>query len=155
MPRPRLIGGLLNKARRGGLWVRPPTGYVYDESQKFVFEPDEQIQGAVRLLFETFHRTGSAEQVVKHFSKYSTPWPCRLFEGKRNGTMDYRKLLMIQRPGMQIGASQANSFGIAQGADTRQCLSSHTRPPFVTEGERILLASGVAVCNHQIGSYKI
>jgi len=92
MLRARLIGGLLNKARRGELWVRPLTGYVYDERQRFVFDPDAQIQGAVRLLFETFRRTGSAGQVVKHFSKHSILWPCRLFEGKRDGKVVYRKL---------------------------------------------------------------
>ena len=92
MLRARLIGGLLNKARRGELWVRPLTGYVYDESQRFVFDPDAQIQGAVRLLFDTFRRTGSAGQAVKHFSKHSILWPCRLFEGKRDGKVVYRKL---------------------------------------------------------------
>jgi DNA invertase Pin-like site-specific DNA recombinase len=92
MLRTRLIGGLLNKARRGELWVRPPTGYVYDESQKFAFDPDEPIQGALRLLFETFRRTGSAGQVVKHFSKNPILWPRRLFEGKRDGKVVYRKL---------------------------------------------------------------
>src|SRR5262249_29022827 len=60
MLRARLIGGLLNKARRGDLWLRPPIGFIYDENQRFVFDPDEQVQGAVRLLFETFRRTGSA-----------------------------------------------------------------------------------------------
>ena len=92
MLRARLIGGLLNKARRGELWVRPLTGYVYDESQRFVFDPDEQIQGVVRLLFETFRRTGSAGQVVKYFSKHSLLWPCRLFEGKKGGPVVYGKL---------------------------------------------------------------
>jgi DNA invertase Pin-like site-specific DNA recombinase len=92
MLRARLIGGLLNKARRGELWVRPLTGYVYDERQRFVFDSDAQIQWAVRVLFETFRRTGSAGQVVKHFSKHSILWPCRLFEGKRDGKVVYRKL---------------------------------------------------------------
>ena len=92
MLRARLIGGLLNKARRGELWVRPLNGYVYDESQRLVLDPDAQIQGAVRLLFETFRRTGSAGQVVKHFTKHSILWPCRLFEGKRDGKVVYRKL---------------------------------------------------------------
>jgi len=92
MLRARLQGGLLNKARRGELWVRPLTGYVYDERQRFVFDPDEQIQGVVRLLFETSSRSGSAGQVVKHFRKHSILWPCRLFEGKRDGKVVYRKL---------------------------------------------------------------
>ena len=57
-----------------------------------MFDPDAQIQGAVQLLFETFRRTGSAGQVVKHFTKHSILWPCRLFEGKRDGKVVYRKL---------------------------------------------------------------
>ena len=52
--RARLLGGLLNKARRGELWLRPPIGYVYDGRQHMVLGPDEQIQRAVRLVFETF-----------------------------------------------------------------------------------------------------
>src|SRR5499427_7734174 len=50
MLRARLLGGQLNKARRGELWIRPPIGFVHDSrSQKLVLDPDEQIQGAVRL----------------------------------------------------------------------------------------------------------
>src|SRR3954451_7415171 len=65
--RARLIGGQLNKARRGELWIRPPLGFVYADSGRMVFDPDQQVQRAVRLLFETFRRTGSAMRVVHHF----------------------------------------------------------------------------------------
>jgi DNA invertase Pin-like site-specific DNA recombinase len=67
--RARLLGGQLNKARRGELWIRPPIGYAFDaRTRSLVFDPDEQIQATVRLLFETFRRTGSAGQVVRHFA---------------------------------------------------------------------------------------
>jgi len=69
--RARLLGGQLNKARRGELWIRPPLGYAFDaRTQSLVFDPDQQIQAAVRLLFATFRRTGSAGQVVRHIR----PW---------------------------------------------------------------------------------
>lgn len=92
MLRARLIGGLLNKARRGELWLRPPIGFVYDENQRFVFDPDEQVRGAVRLLFETFRRTGSAGQVVRHFSRHSILWPSRAGVGNRAGAVVFKKL---------------------------------------------------------------
>jgi len=93
MLRARLIGGLLNKARRGELWLRPPIGFVYDENQRFVLDPDEQVRGAVRLLFETFRRSGSAGQVVRHFSRHSILWPSRRSgTGNRAGTVVFRKL---------------------------------------------------------------
>jgi DNA invertase Pin-like site-specific DNA recombinase len=66
--RARLLGGQLNKARRSELWIRPPIGYVFDpRTCGLVLDPDEQIQDAVRLLFETFRRTGSALRVVRYF----------------------------------------------------------------------------------------
>jgi DNA invertase Pin-like site-specific DNA recombinase len=86
--RARLLGGLLNKAHRGALWVRPPIGYVYAApSQRLVLDPDTQIQGAIRLLFDTFRRTGSALQVVRHFAREGLLWPRRLTTGPRAGTL--------------------------------------------------------------------
>src|SRR3984885_14358827 len=58
--RARLQGGILNKARRGELMMRPPIGYAYDANARMVFDPDQQIQQAVRLVFETFRRNGGA-----------------------------------------------------------------------------------------------
>ena len=52
--RARLRGGLLNKARRGELVVRPPIGFVSAPEGRLVMDPDQQIQQAVRLLFDTF-----------------------------------------------------------------------------------------------------
>jgi DNA invertase Pin-like site-specific DNA recombinase len=72
--RARLLGGQLNKARRGELWMSPPLGFVYEEdTQRLALDPDEQVHGAVRLLFDTFRRVGSAEQVVRHFAREGLP----------------------------------------------------------------------------------
>ena len=132
MLRARLIGGLLNKARRGELWVRPLTGYVYDESQRLVFDPDEQIHSAVRFLFETFRRTGSAGQVVKYFSKHSILWPSRLFEGKRAGKVVFGRLqrgmvLNILHNPRYAGAFVYGRTRTRKGPDGRMhiCLLAH------------------------------
>ena len=58
--RARLRGGILNKARRGELRCRLPVGFVYDGAGRVVLDPDQQVQEAVRLLFQTFARTGAA-----------------------------------------------------------------------------------------------
>src|SRR6266851_5362386 len=50
-----------------------------------VFDPDEQIQATVRLFFETFRRTGSAGQVVRHFAAEGIRWPRRITAGVRAG----------------------------------------------------------------------
>jgi DNA invertase Pin-like site-specific DNA recombinase len=92
--RARLIGGSLNKARRGELWIRPPIGLVYeDRGRRLVLDPDAQIHGAVRLLFETFRRTGSAEQVVRHFAREGILFPRRLTTGPRAGEVVFVPLV--------------------------------------------------------------
>jgi hypothetical protein len=85
--RARLIGGQLNKARRGDLWMKPPIGFVYDSSGRVVFDPDQQVQRGVRLLFETFRQTGSALRVVHHFKTEGVLWPRRITSGVRAGEL--------------------------------------------------------------------
>lgn len=42
--RARLIGGMMNKARRGELQSRLPVGLVYDEAGRVKLDPDSQVQ---------------------------------------------------------------------------------------------------------------
>jgi Recombinase/Recombinase zinc beta ribbon domain len=85
--RARLIGGQLNKARRGELWMKPPIGFAYDSNGRIVLDPDQQVQRAVRLLFETFRQTGSAMRVVHHFKTEGLLWPRRITSGVRAGEL--------------------------------------------------------------------
>jgi DNA invertase Pin-like site-specific DNA recombinase len=73
--RARLQGGILNKAKRGELKMRLPVGFVYDDSDKIVIDPDRQVTEAVKHLFSTFKRTGSAYAVVKHFRENNLEFP--------------------------------------------------------------------------------
>ena len=90
--RARLLGGQLNKARRGELWMYPPLGFVYDARRQLVLDPDTQIHTSVRLLFETFRRTGSACQVVRHFAREGLRFPRRLRTGPRAGAIVFGRL---------------------------------------------------------------
>lgn len=90
--RARLQGGILNKARRGELMMRPPIGYAYDANARMVFDPDGQIQQAVRLVFETFRRTGSALATVRAFRQEGLLFPRRLYSGTRKGDVLWGKL---------------------------------------------------------------
>lgn len=90
--RARLLGGQLNKARRGELWMRAPLGFVHDGSGTLVLDPDEQIRSAVRLLFDTFRRTGSALAVVRHFAQHKIRWPRRIGGGARAGEIVFAEL---------------------------------------------------------------
>jgi len=73
--RMRLQGGILSKARRGELKSRLPTGFVYGPDGHVLLDPDLAVQRAVRLLFDTFRRTGSAGQVVRVFRERGSASP--------------------------------------------------------------------------------
>lgn len=80
--RARLQGGILNKAKRGELKMRLPVGFVHDDSGKIVIDPDRQIKEAVKHLFSTFKRTGSAYAVVKHFRENNLKFPVHVQSGR-------------------------------------------------------------------------
>lgn len=65
VPRTRLRGGILNKARRGELRCPLPVGLVHLDGAGVGLDPDQQVQGSVRLLFQTFARTGTASATVR------------------------------------------------------------------------------------------
>lgn len=90
--RARLQGGIRNKARRGELFIRPPMGFVYTPEGKMEIDPDQQVQQAVRLLFETFRRTGSAMAAVKHFAEHELKFPRRVHTGPNQGEVTWAGL---------------------------------------------------------------
>jgi len=88
----RMRGGLLNKAKRGELKVPLPIGFVYDEEDRVILDPNQQVQAAIRLLFRTFRRTGSAFATVMAFNKQGIEFPRRLHKGFRKGELVWTKL---------------------------------------------------------------
>ncbi len=83
--RARLRGGILSKARRGELANPLPVGLLYDEARHVRLDPDQQIQQAVHLLFDTFRRTGAAHATVAHFRREGLQFPRRLRAGPHKG----------------------------------------------------------------------
>jgi DNA invertase Pin-like site-specific DNA recombinase len=81
--RARLQGGVENKARRGELKMRLPTGLVYDEQDRVVLDPDLQVQQSFFTFFDTFQRTGTACATVRYFRKQGLMLPQRLQLGPK------------------------------------------------------------------------
>lgn len=73
----RLVGGVLNKAQRGELKMPLPIGLSYDDDQRVVLEPDQQVRQSLRVFFETFERTGSAWATVQAFRRQALKFPKR------------------------------------------------------------------------------
>jgi len=83
----RMRGGVLNKARRGELEMRPPIGLVYLSDGSVGIDPDREVQSAIRLVFDTFERTGSAMQTVRYFHEEHLRFPRRILAGERKGEL--------------------------------------------------------------------
>jgi len=85
--RARLQGGKLNKAKKGELRAPLPVGYIYDPDGRTVIDPDAEVQGAIRLLFDVFRESGSAYRVVKHFAGTGVRFPKRSYGGAWDGKL--------------------------------------------------------------------
>jgi len=94
MLRSRLRGGILNKARRGELRFRLPVGFARDTVGRVVLDPDKQVQETVRLLFDTFRRTGSVSATVKHFREQALMFPTRLAAGPHKNEVAWGPLCL-------------------------------------------------------------
>jgi DNA invertase Pin-like site-specific DNA recombinase len=88
----RMRGGMINKARRGELEMRPPVGLIYRDDGALILDPDAEVQAAMRLVFETFGRTGSAMQTVKLFHEQKLRFPRRIRSGLSKGELHWVRL---------------------------------------------------------------
>jgi DNA invertase Pin-like site-specific DNA recombinase len=102
--RARLLGGKLNKAKKGELRFPIPVGFRHDEDGHIVLDPDEEVRGAVSLVFRLFRETGSAFAVVQNFVKRALRFPKRAYGGAWNGKLVWgrlthtRVLCMLKNP---------------------------------------------------------
>src|SRR6266550_3992365 len=88
----RLLGGKVAKAERGILRFRLPIGLVYDPVGRIVFDPDEAVQEAVRLVFSLFEQSSSALAVVSAFAQQHLRFPTRWWGGKRADELIWSRL---------------------------------------------------------------
>jgi DNA invertase Pin-like site-specific DNA recombinase len=90
--RARLLGGKLNKARKGELRFPLPVGYCYDEQAGIIPDPDEEVRAAVELVFRFFRETGSAYAVVQRFFENGLRFPKRAYGGAWDGQLLWGRL---------------------------------------------------------------
>jgi DNA invertase Pin-like site-specific DNA recombinase len=102
--RQRLLGGKLAKAEKGQLRFRLPVGFIYDSVGHIVIDPDEEVRGAVQLVFDLFAHSHSAYAVVAHFRTRQLRFPTRLWERGHRGELIWaplahgRVLAMLHNP---------------------------------------------------------
>ncbi len=120
--RNRLLGGKLEKARQGKLRLPLPTGLVYDAAQQVILDPDEQVQQALRLVFELFTELGAGSAVAKYFRQHSLLIPRRQEGGEQDGELTWRPLGQTRVLAILHNPAYAGAYAYGRSHTVRQVL---------------------------------
>ncbi len=137
--RARLRGGILNKASRAALKLPLPMGLAYAEDETVILDPDAQIQHAVRTLFATFKRTGSATATVKYFRAHGLLFPRRVRTGPHKGEIHWGPLLHSTTLKVLRNPRYAGAFCFGRTRTTKQLDGSHRTQALPQEQWQFLL----------------
>jgi len=135
--RARLLGGKLNKAKKGELRFPLPVGYCYEEQAGIIPDPDEEVRGAVELVFRLFRETGSAYAVVQRFFENRLRFPKRAYGGAWDGQILWgrlthsRVLSILKNPcyaGMYVFGRYQYRQQITAAGEVRKRMQAVARP---------------------------
>jgi len=106
----RLQGGKLNKAKKGELRFPLPVGFCYDEQSRIVLDPDDEVRGAVGLVFRLFRETGTAFAVMQRFAEGALRFPKRSYGGAWDGKIIWGRLTHSRVLGILKNPSYAGMY---------------------------------------------
>src|SRR5712691_7857889 len=87
----RMHQGRLSKAGRGELQFALPVGYIWSPAGEIQFDPDEQVQQVVRLIFRTFENLGTLGGLVRYLAQQQIQLGVRVREGPGKGELVWRR----------------------------------------------------------------
>lgn len=87
----RMAQGKLNKARRGELNFNLPIGYVRRASGELRFDPDEQVQEVVRLVFRKYEELGTIRAVLRYMVDNGIQLGVRIHSGSNKGDLQWNR----------------------------------------------------------------
>ena len=78
----RMQAGAWNKAARGELQQALPVGLMRQRTGEVIFQPDEEVQARIRLVFEKFAELKAAKAVMRYFHQHDLLLPSRPLHGR-------------------------------------------------------------------------
>lgn len=109
----------LNKASRGELRFPLPVGFVF-EGDKIVLDPDREVQGAVRMVFDLFEREGTAYSTVRRFQELGLRFPRRAYGGAWDGKLLWGRLTHSRVLGILANPSYAGTYVFGRYQSSKQ-----------------------------------
>ena len=93
--RNRLERGRLNKAQRGELFHRVPTGYIKLSPERVEMDPDEQVREVIHLIFDKYDEIGTVWGVFYYLIRNNIRLGFRPFYGPNRGNLEWRRPTML------------------------------------------------------------
>lgn len=118
--RTRMLGGKKNKAKKGELHFPLPVGYIYDVDGQTVIDPDEEVQAAVRNVFNAFKASGSAYGVVQYFVQNNLRFPKRAYGGAWAGKLVWGRMTHSRVLGILYNPCYAGSYVYGRYRDQKK-----------------------------------
>jgi DNA invertase Pin-like site-specific DNA recombinase len=122
----RLVGGRINKARRGELAFTPPIGYVWGEG-RFALDPDEAVQTAVRLVLERFQIEPTVWAVVRWAHQQGIRFPRRVGPYDGTGEIRWGTLTMSRLASMLHNPVYAGIYGYGRREQRKVIIDGEIR----------------------------
>lgn len=148
--RARLQGGKFNKAQKGELKTPLPVGYIYDDQDIIVFDPDLQVQHSIRFLFDSFHSTGTAYGVVHRFAKEGLEFPKRSYGGVWNGQLIWGRLTESRVLGILKNPTYAGAYVYGRYQSVKEIRQDGT---FHTKSKQMPISSWKVLINDHHEGY--
>lgn len=139
--RNRLERGRDNKAQRGELFFSVPVGYVILPTGEVDFDPDEQAQEVIRLIFDKFDELGTVYGLFHWLIRNDIKLPIRPKAGAKKGQLDWRRLSLSTLANVLAHPIYAGAYAYGrQSADPKRKLSpTKYRPRVPMEQWKVLL----------------
>ncbi|MEZ6128380.1 MAG: recombinase family protein [Planctomycetaceae bacterium] len=122
--RARLQGNKLNKAHKGELRFPLPVGYVFDELNVIVKDPDEQVRSSIERVFDSFQQCGSAYGVVQCFAREKLEFPKRSYGGTWAGQLHWGRLTDARVTAILKNPSYAGVYAFGRHRSIKEILEN-------------------------------
>jgi DNA invertase Pin-like site-specific DNA recombinase len=93
----RMLAGRRAKAQRGELGKPVPMGYVRRPSGDVTFDPDEQAQATIRMVFDLFEQFRTVGKVMTYLVEHDIKMPIRVAGRLRKGELEWHR---VNRPSL-------------------------------------------------------
>lgn len=112
----RMYQGKLQKARRGELGMLLPIGYMRRPSGEVQFDPDEQVQQVVRLVFRKFEELGTLNAVLRYLVHHGVQLGVRVKVGPAKGELEWHRPNRVTLQNMLKNPAYAGAYAYGRRA---------------------------------------